>query len=107
LYANETEKTTRARKDPALLVKPLEVCLSLLLGYGSRWWAALEPEDFRDRLEACQAALDLLRSLQTLCRGRLQGNPDDANLLRYQSATEAGIDAAEEIINNAEKARKK
>jgi hypothetical protein len=94
---------------PALLmlVKPLEVCLRLLLGYGSRWWAALERDEFKERLGACQVALDSLRSFQALCGSLLQDKPDDANLLRYQSATEAGIDAAEEIINNAEKARKK
>ena len=90
----------------ARLVKPLEACLSILLGYGSRWWAALELDEFMDRLGECRATLNALRGLQTLCGVRLQGKPGDANLLRYQSATEAGIDAAEEIINNAEKARK-
>ncbi len=93
-------------QDLLFLGTPLEVCLSLLLGYGSRWWAALGPDEYSERLGACQAYIHVLRSLQTLCEGWLQSKPGDANLLRYQSAIEAGIDAAEEIINNAEKARK-
>ena len=91
-------------RDWLVVGKPLEVCLSILLGYGSRWWAVLDPDEFMDRLGECRATLKALRGLQALCGGWLQGKPGDANLLRYQSAIEAGIDAAEEIIARAEKA---
>lgn len=80
-----------SRDDPALAginMEGLSEGLSRLLGYGqdTSWWAA---------------------RLQKLCGELLHVKPDNASLVRCRSAIDAGIHAAHESIDNAEKASKK
>jgi hypothetical protein len=111
------EWAKKHRGDPALddiNMDGLLECLSRLLGYGqygygqdTSWWAALELDVFPERFKDCEAEALFLESLHKLCGELLQANPDNASLVRCRSAIDAGIDAAHESIDNAEKARKK
>ncbi len=106
------EWAKKHRDDPALAginIRDLLEGLSRLLGYGqdTSWWAALQPDVFHVRFKDCQETAFILEGLQTLCGELLQVKPDNASLVRCRSAIEAGIHAAHESIDNAEKASKK
>ncbi len=67
-------------------------------------WAQHEVDDIRTKQESCLLLLQIFSMERERCEMLLKGKPNDANLLRYQSAIKAGIDAAEETIVRAKKA---